>query len=114
MPIRIALKIRYLGYLIYFILSLAHRPFIYECHNAEGPVLISSVLDIYYLLNRNPEEMNQITMAAVLFPILITILCILRRKPYLRLLMNPWLNDSCDELIKVIDEFKKRSGITNF
>ena len=112
MPISIALKIRYIGYLAYFLLSFLYRPFIYECRNAEGPVLISSVLEIYYILNRKPEEMNQITMMFILVPIVVVVLCFLRRKPYLRLLLNPWSKDK-SELIKLIEDAKKRAGLTD-
>ena len=112
MPISIALKIRYFGYLAYFLACLLHRPFVYECRNAEGPVLISSVLEIYYALNREPEEMDQISMLSVLFPIMMTVACFMRRKPYVRLLMNPWSKDK-SELIKIILDAKKRAGITD-
>lgn len=112
MPISIAIKIRYLGYLAYFLASLFYRPFVYECRNAEGPVLISGILEIYYIINNLPEKVTNETYISLLIPILIALLCFARRKPYWRLLMNPWLKDK-SELIKLIQEAKKRAGLTS-
>lgn len=146
MPIRIALKIRYLGYLAYFLACLLHRPFVYEFRNAEGPVLVSGILEIYYILNNLLVDVVQPAAAVVgieaaasalnkaveetatassllipagkettlsiLIPVIIACLCFARRKPYLRLLMNPWSKDK-SELIKIIQEAKKNVGITD-
>lgn len=110
---RYVLKISYMGYLTYFISCLLHKRFAYECRNAEGLVLFSGILQIYYILNNLPADKSFIsvveTVFSVLLPVCVACACYARRTPKLKMWMNPWLKDKSD-LIKIIHDSKRRAS----
>lgn len=108
MPVQVALKVRYMGAFIYFITCLIHRPFVYECRNAEGPLIVATVLELYYMLNCKDGK-ESCTIIELLIPISVVTLCFLRRKYFWRTFMNPWSKDK-SELIKLIRSAKETAG----
>ena len=104
MPVQVALKVRYVGAFIYFITCLLHRPFVYECRNAEGPLIVATVLELYYMLNCK-DGTESCTLIELSIPITVLTLCFLRRKYFWRTFMNPWSKDKSEliELIQLIN-----------
>ena len=51
-------------------------------------------------------------MMFILVPVVVVVLCFWDGSLNLRLLMNPWLKDK-SELIKLIEDAKKRAGLTD-
>lgn len=109
LPIQFALKIRYVGAFIYFLCCLLHRPFVFECRNSEGPLLVATVLELYYMLNCKENPPTILELAA---PVAIAVACFLRRKPYIRIFTNPWSKDK-SELIKLIRDAKETAGLSS-
>ena len=107
LPIKMALKVRYIGALAYFLACLLHRPFVYEIRNAEGPLLVATVLELYYMLNCKPDEVPP-TIWELVIPLVVAFVCFMRRKPYWRIIMNPWSKDK-SELIDLIKKARPNS-----
>lgn len=110
LPISIAFKIRYIGAFIYFVACLISRQYVFECRNAEGPLLVATVLELYYLLN-NKEGEPAPTIFQLAKPVTIAAVCFMRRKPFWKIAMNPWSKDK-SEMHKFIQDAKSKLGIT--
>ena len=111
-PIKMALRMRYVGSFVYFMACLLYKRYVFELRNAEGPLIISTVLQIYYMLNFTLNEVDKPTMLQLAVPLMIASACFIRRKPYLRIFMNPWAKDK-SELIKLIRDAKETAGFVN-
>lgn len=110
-PITVALRLRYIGAFIYFFACLCNSKYVFEMRNPESPLIVSTVLEIYYLMSEEgkPEESGDITMNMLQFviPVAVLVVCLLRRRPIWRLIMNPWSKDKT-ELLKIIKEARDR------
>ena len=93
MPINLAFKLRYIGVLAYFLTCIIRRSYIFECRNAEAPLIVSSVLEFYYLLSYNERDEDPPMAYELLLPLGLTVLCFLRRRPYFKWAINPWTKD---------------------
>lgn len=110
MPINLAFKLRYIGVFGYFLTCILRPSFIFECRNAEAPLIVSTVMELYYLLSYKERNEAPPFVFELFLPVAVSVACFLRRKPYLRMLMNPWTKDK-SELMRIIQVF--RSSKTN-
>lgn len=88
LPVRGFLRFRYVGAFLYFC-ACFYPKYVYQCRNAEAPVVITTVMQIYYELNNKTAA----TVFHLSWPVLVAIACILRRNRILRSIMNPWSKD---------------------
>lgn len=93
MPINMAFKLRYIGIMAYFIACLFRRTYIFECRNAEAPLIVSTVLEFYYLLSYTERGEAPPMAYEFLLPLGLNLLCFFRRRPYFKWAMNPWTKD---------------------
>lgn len=106
MPINLAFKLRYIGIFAYFLACLFRRTYIFECRNAEAPLIVSTVMELYYQLSYKERNGEPPFVFELLLPLAVTIACFMRRKPYWRFVMNPWTKDK-SELMRVIQAFRE-------
>lgn len=81
-------KFRYTGSVIYFFACYFPK-YVYEWRNAEMPLVVSTVMQVYYILSGQPAD-SDATIFDLLWPVAIAITCLLRRNRILRSVMNPW------------------------
>lgn len=104
MPINLAFKLRYFGVLGYFLTCLLRRSYIFECRNAEAPLIVSTVMEFYYLLSYSERGEEPPMAYEFLLPLGLSVLCFLRRRPFFKWAMNPWTRDK-PNLAEIIESF---------
>lgn len=106
MPINLAFKLRYIGIFGYFVACLFRRTYIFECRNAEAPLIVTTIMELYYQLSYKEREEEPPFVFELLLPLAVSAACFMRRKPYWRFVMNPWTKDKT-ELLRVIQAFRE-------
>ena len=84
MCLRVFLNFRYLGTACYFILAGAWPNYLLRWRNAEAPLLVSAVMQIYHHL------LDGTAVAPLLGMLVLTVLALLRHMPLLRIFINPY------------------------
>lgn len=105
LPVSMAFKLRYIGVFGYFLMCLLRPSYIFECRNAEAPLLASTVMELYYLLSYGERSEPPPFLFELMLPVALSFACFMRRKPYWRVIMNPWTKDK-SELLRVIQVFR--------
>lgn len=83
--------LRYVGSFLYFVVAFLNPPFIFEQHNAEAPVLLSTFLQLHYESFQKPMNILAMVISAATL-----MACFLRRKPYWRCFLNAWTKDKSE------------------
>lgn len=90
------ISLRYVGALVYFLAVLCQPRFLFEQRNAEAPLILSTVMQLYFEFSKSATDFKMVIIASS-----VVLLSLFRRRPYFRVLLNPWTKDKT-ELIRLI------------
>lgn len=95
------ISLRYLGALFYFLAAQCQPRFLFEQRNAEAPLILSTMMQLYYELNQSVTDLKMVISAVT-----VIFLCFFRRRPHFRVILNPWTKDKT-ELIRLIRQARQ-------
>jgi hypothetical protein len=110
---RVLFRLRYIGAMAYFLLAALYPSYIYEWHNSEAPLLFTTVMQVKdaYFKGFEPDHHLFVSDWFDLWGgVLVCLLCFLRRKPVLRIFLNPYSKDR-SQLAEII---KRDRQLTTF
>ena len=89
--LELVFKIRYAIACSYFVACLFKKSFVHESRNAEAPMIIYTLLEVYY----NFYEPTKANIWSIWVAIGVTVLCCMRRNRYIyrKDYINPWTKD---------------------